>query len=979
MRSYLIAVVVPMLLCVVETWAALPGSSAPTTAPGEASESGEAFLTDVFSLREGYRQSVSLDGVWEFRRDKEGIGKDRGWHEGKDSFKDTITIPGAPQAQGIGDSDGRQKHAFFEPFWVRRTFALPGIAADKCIWLRIGGIFPAAEIYLNGRYVGYTKSSRTQQRVDVTSFLNSGQTNLVAIKVCDLPELRMDGIFEWRELSMVWSGVYRSLALEVTDSVSVVDVHVQPRLASKSVHVNVECSRVAAEPVLVNVEVRDGDDRLGSATVHVPAGQVVLETDVNLSHFTTWSPSHPKLYTLDVAVRNTVKGEPVDRVPIRFGMREISTTNDKFYLNGKPLYVRCFGDMQLYLDTLAPPHDKNWYLPRLRRAQQYGLNMAKSCVEVFTQDFIEAADEAGVMIIQEFPFGVGPLRANRYKIDESFRRYFSSELPGLVKVTRNHPSIVAYSMSSELEFANQTQESFNFFSRDLCRQTKRLAPHALVIDCTGYLDAETTTKGVRITDFYASIIPTWCKEVLDETPVNSDRKHPTILHEFNWWSCYPDPRDKPKYADTQMLAAWFDLAVQTARDNGQEEFIPTYRRISLRMQALCRKDGLEYARRCPNVEGYILWSLIDFHQYVEGLLDDFWEPKNVSATEMLKSTGDTVIVLAQEGNRCLPLGTHSSIPLAISHYGENDLSDSLLRWKLGKGPLAITGEIRVPVLQPGELTQAGVVEFDLPQTELAYSFELEVGLFHDGSMVNTNNWSFWAFPQTEDSLVDAVVAKKPAALAGSVFIRRGASGTAIPANVELVVTDFIDTTLADYLQAGGKCVLFSRGSAIENTACYYQTTTFYPLFRSIPWNAGPGNSGTVINRHPALQAFPCDEMCDLQFIWMIRGVLPMEFGPLRKYGALPIIRAIDWYRKNMNNAYLLEFNVGSGKVLATTLGVLPNADKRIEARYLLRCLADYAKGESFKPSANVPRAEFLKWFSARPEDKKVKERDGLLK
>jgi hypothetical protein len=95
-----------------------------------------------------------------------------------------------------------------------------------------------------------------------------------------------------------------------------------------------------------------------------------------------------------------------------------------------------------------------------------------------------------------------------------------------------------------------------------------------------------------------------------------------------------------------MLATWFDLAIKTARENSQEELLTAYRRIGLRLQALCRKDGLEYARRCPNVEGYILWSLIDFHRYAEGLLDDFWEPKNVSATEMLKSTGDTVIVLA---------------------------------------------------------------------------------------------------------------------------------------------------------------------------------------------------------------------------------------------------------------------------------------------------------------------------------------------
>ena len=61
------------------------------------------------------------------------------------------------------------------------------------------------------------------------------------------------------------------------------------------------------------------------------------------------------------------------------------------------------------------------------------------------------------------------------------------------------------------------------------------------------------------------------------------------------------------------------------RKNGQEELIPTYRKNSLWLQSLSRKDGLEYARRCPHVEGFILWSWIDFHQYAEGVLDDFWQ------------------------------------------------------------------------------------------------------------------------------------------------------------------------------------------------------------------------------------------------------------------------------------------------------------------------------------------------------------------
>ena len=125
-------------------------------------------------------------------------------------------------------------------------------------------------------------------------------------------------------------------------------------------------------------------------------------------------------------------------------------------------------------------------------------------------------------------------------------------------------------------------------------------------------------------------------------------------------------------------------------------------------------------------------------------------------------------------------------------------------------------------------------------------------------------------------------------------------------------------------------------------------------------------------------------MCDLQFITMIKGVLPKEFSPLRKYAVAPIIRGIDHYKANRNNAYMLEFNVGQGKVTVTTLGVLEKIsepvkwgpgkkelgfveNKHIEARYLLQCLVDYAKGAHFEPAASVPKAEFVKQFSTRDE------------
>jgi len=954
-----------LLLAIVLTFG---GRGAAASAPGKM-VSGTMFITDAFSHRGSYRPQLDLNGAWQFRRDEDGQGQTRGWHEGKGLFRDQITIPGAPQAQGIGEPCARQKNFFFGPFWVRRTFEVPPFDSGKRVWLRIGGLLPAAEIYLNGLYVGYTTSSRTQQRADVTRFVKPGANNLIAIKVCDLPEVRLDGIWEMGECAKNWTGVYRPVACEITDAVSLIDAYVQPRLSSKSVRVSATLSEPASEPLRLLFRVRDGKRAIGEAEATLQPGKADAEVEVKLARFTTWSPNHPKLYDLEVAVLEEGASAPTDRVGVRFGMREITTQGTQFLLNGKPIFLRCFGDNQYYPETLSPPPDKEWYLPRLKLARRYGMNGVKSCVEILSGDYLEAADEAGIMVIQEMPFGLSGLRANRYTLDDRFREYYAKELDGLVRESRNHASIIAYSMSSEMELNNQTQQSFDFFSRDLVRQAKALAPHALVIDCTGYVTTEMTPKGKRETDFYAMVIPTWMKEVLDETPIDTDGRHPSIMHEYNWWSCYPDPADTPKWAHAQLRPFWLETLVKTARANGQEQLIPAYRRNSLRLQALCRKDGIEYTRRSPGVEGYIMWLLIDFGQYCEGLLDDFWQPKNVSVKEFAKSNGDTVIVLAREGNRCLRTGCAQRIPLAVSSYAEESLRDCTLKWEAKGGPFAQSGTLSIPELRQGGLTQAGSAALVLPRTERAFRFVLRAVLRANGRVVNTNDWSFWAFPEIRRGLRRATAAESAAKLVeGGALLRLGsARGAPIPERTPLVVADSVDAALADYVQRGGACLLFSRGSVIENTTLYAGVVSFYKLFRTIPWNAGPGNSGTVISTHPALAAFPHDDMCDLQFVSMIRGVLPMEFTPLAQFGVSPIIRAIDHYAGNRNNAYLLEFKVGRGKVIATTLEVLGRFDERIETRQMFQCLLDYAGGPRFAPGARVPADEFLRLFSPRAE------------
>lgn len=935
-----LAVAVAMMLCV--------GSRAGADSP--------AFLPDPFPTHSSLRPEVDLSGKWQFRRDPAERGVELGWHRGEGRFCQELVVPGTPQAQGIGKPNGFQKHFFDEPFWLRRRFHCPTVGPDQRVWLRLGEVLPAAEVYINGHRLGYTKSSRTPQRVDVTGFLDPGRSNLIAIKVCPWPDVKLEGIWEMAELRRLWTGIYRPVKLEVTDRVSIVDLYARPVLASSSVRVQVSLSQAPNEALPVTLTVRDGSRILGRAIAQVAPGSTEAQGEVALAGFIPWSPNHPRLYNLEVALGDTGR-QARDRVALRFGMREIVATRDKFLLNGKPLYLRCFGDDQLYPETLSPPVDKKWYLSRFRRARAYGLNAAKSCEEIFSPDYLEAADEAGLMVIQEMPFGLsGYVRINQHQLEQPWRDFYGQQLEGLVRVSRNHPSVIAYSMCSEVPLDGGTQEAFDFFCRQCPRSAKRLAPHALVIDNTGYHGNEQTPRGERITDFYAQVIPTWCKDALDEPPIPSDGKHPTLLHEYNWWSCYPDPGDRRKYDQAAIIPWWLDLLEKSAAEAGLTDLVPTFRRNSLWLQAVCRKDGLEYARRCPNVEGFILWLLIDFGQYTEGVFDDFWQPKNVSARELLQSTADTVIVLAQEGNRCFPAGERISIPLAVSHYGEHELKSGTVTWEATGSGMRSCGELSVAKLPLGSLTPVGAVQLKLPTLSSGVQFELRVALRHGGAVVNTNQWTFWALPEAPLSLP-----QEPGVMA-----RIGANGSAsIPADTALVIADTVDQALTDYLAAGGRCLVLSKGSAIEEPENHYQG---YTTYRTIPWNGAPGNSGTVITDHPALAAFPHGAVCDLNFAWLIKKVYPLNFCELRTYGVEPIIRGIDFYQTNKHLTYLMEFRVGEGRCLVTSLNLLPKLQERLEARYLLQCLTQYAQSSAFSPPASVPPEEFLRLLGPKARE-----------
>ncbi len=172
---------------------------------------------------------------------------------------------------------------------------------------------------------------------------------------------------------------------------------------------------------------------------------------------------------------------------------------------------------------------------------------------------------------------------------------------------------------------------------------------------------------------------------------------------------------------------------------------------------------------------------------------------------------------------------------------------------------------------------------------------------------------------------------------------------------DCVVTHTLNRKLIEYLRSGGKVLLIAQGVFPE----------IFCEFKSNLYNGSPeGNSGTVIADHPALEGFPHDGWCDLQFYGLIEDapVINLDKWPVK---VEPIIRSINNYQLGIKRAYLAEVKVGRGALMTTTFNFKPLRGIgryycEVENTYLFDRLLRYVMSPAFKPAAEAPVSFFEK-------------------
>ncbi len=946
--------------------------------------------------------NISLDGNWEFQLDPEDAGRrERWWH--RDGLADRIKVPGCWQAQGFGwamkhtiSQMGHpalqvERHGYRDAAWYRKVFRLPAEWRDRRIRLHFGGVHPRAEFWCNGHYLGRDPGGLLEFDFDITRAVRRRAENALTVRVAehrggDWIAAFDGGIYNW---AAIWSGLYRGVSLQSCGAAWVENFCILPCLRRKLVRVNAAIRHSGLRGKALNARIRiiDPDGKL-AAEISQPCqarGRApTAAAEITLQHVVPWSLENPRLYQAQVILMDGPR--ILDERAERFGLRDIAVRGRRITLNGRPVFLRGFGWNMVFPRTLSPDLDKNYIRKQLRTAREFGFNAIDTYCLPY-RELLDTADEEG-MLIQVFPGDIAGTALTR-----------RAHLEQLMRQAMNHPSIISYGWSAE-QYGND---------RHLVENLDRLYDFAKKTDPTrlslGRDGSHLVNFGHGKSDFEE---PACCyRTSYPDKLLRRATGKPVLLHELGWFSSYPNPALKRKYRNLPLLPFHITCAEEAARRQGVAGLLPAFVRNSERLQAMERKMAVECLRKTAVISGYHLWMGHDTASAVEGIWDDFGDPKNVSAAECRQYNGDTVLLMRQdfrglaawvvpsdgmpESNphdicrewqgRNLWEGETLKADILTSHYGARPLRGAELRWTLTAEPsgrplaAGMAKNLRAPA---GTTTRLAGLRLRIPRLRRAVKMALRVELrAHETSAVN--QWDFWGFPRAASALKDggrgvygygktgrseygmdlenAGVARAPVFFADLPRVQFAGHHLPPPGtDIRLVVSlNQLSHGLIDYLEQGGRVWLLAENLFPE----------YFHRFRSIPWHQLPfGNSGTIVRRHPALKNFPHEGFCDLQFYDLTRtaagrkiqdgGAVNLDIWPVR---IEPIIRSIDSYMGARRRGLLFEAGVGRGRLLVSRLNFVDTPAARLLAGELVRYMLESDR----RPEASVPPG-FLRHF-----------------
>ncbi len=329
------------------------------------------------------------------------------------------------------------------------------------------GAFRDVTVILNGHIMGRHHYGYTPFSVDLTSRMNLGKKNRLAVLVSNDAEPNS----RWYS----GGGLYRHVHLLTApklhiapDGIFAYTSHIVGEDAFVAVETTVENHTSEDHDIWVNLMFRNvpAEDQeedaaetiaaKGAVKVHVPAGSsAVARTQVTVEQAKIWDIDHPDLYRITaqlVTARPTDQESQMcvtDEEETTFGIRTISMdSKNGFMLNGRTVKLKggCIHHDNGILGA-ASYRDSEYRKVKLHK--ENGFNALRFAHNPVSKEMLDACDRLGMVVIDE-AFDTWIMPKNRHDYCRHFEAEWKEELKNFVVRDRNHPSVIIWSIGNEL-------------------------------------------------------------------------------------------------------------------------------------------------------------------------------------------------------------------------------------------------------------------------------------------------------------------------------------------------------------------------------------------------------------------------------------------------------------------------------------------------------------------------------------------------
>jgi beta-mannosidase len=358
--------------------------------------------------------------------------------------------------------------------WVYETTFAWQPGDDDRVDLVCAGLDTVATITLNGTEVGRTENQHRGYRFDVRSLLRTGANTLTVRfdsayryaeghrdRLGDRPNAYPEPFHFIRKVAcnfgwdwgptVVTAGIWQEIGLHSWSTARLATVRplVTVAAGTGTVELHVEVERAAETPLTVRAAVAGA-----TAEVTVPAGERTAALTLTVRDPELWWPrgyGEQALHQLDVTLC-AADGRALDDWSRRIGFRAVrlDTTPDAhgtpfvLHVNDVPVFVK--GINWIPDDAFPNRVTRERLAQRFAQAADGNINLLRiwGGGRYESEDFYELADEAGLLVQQDFLFACAA-----YPEEEPFRSEVEAEAREQVTRLAAHPSLVLWTGNNE--------------------------------------------------------------------------------------------------------------------------------------------------------------------------------------------------------------------------------------------------------------------------------------------------------------------------------------------------------------------------------------------------------------------------------------------------------------------------------------------------------------------------------------------------